>query len=77
MPLMQNWSRSSDVLKIDLEDFDADVTTAHVVFSPNPKWIELKTNVDQYWSKEIILSNVPLRRLDLQKSNPKSQIQQE
>jgi hypothetical protein len=75
VPVGQSTTMSSDVLKVDFEDFDAEAATADVVFSPNPKLIELKTTADQYWGKEIILSKIPLRRLDMQKSNTNSEIQ--
>jgi hypothetical protein len=54
----------------DLAPPAATVTEADIILTPNPKPIEHIASVECIWGGQIILSNVPLRRLDLKTDAP-------
>jgi hypothetical protein len=44
----------------------ADVTTADVIFRPNPKHAESVPGIEQVWGKEVVIKDVKLERYDLE-----------
>jgi hypothetical protein len=54
----------------DLVPPAATVTEADIILTPNPKPIEHMPSVDRIWGGQIIFSNVPLKRLDLNTAAP-------
>lgn len=60
---------SGETLKMELPEIAPDIKSADIVLTPNPEWIELRSDVDTIWGKEIIIRNAPIRRLDTMGSN--------
>jgi len=52
------------VLSAEIPQLGADVREADVVLTPNPRLIELRSDVDRFWGGEVSFRNVSLRRLD-------------
>ena len=48
-----------------LDALDPSVQTADITFTPNPGGIEYNPEVEEIWGETIVLRNVPLERLDL------------
>ena len=63
-----SFSYAGNLQNVDTTDIPADVSEADVILTPNPRWIELRAEVDHIWGEEVVFRKVPLRRLDLSKS---------
>jgi serine/threonine protein kinase len=59
----KGFSRGGDTMTTLTDSIDESLTHVDVVLTPNPKWIELQSEVDQIWGTELILRKIALRRL--------------
>ena len=53
----------------EMPELSTEIKEADIVLIPNPQWIETQPGISQMWGKDIVISNVPLRRLDLVEAN--------
>ena len=58
-------THDNTVLTAALDSLDPDVHEADIVLTPNPKLLEgTPLGVDQIWGKEIVITNIPIKRED-------------
>jgi hypothetical protein len=60
---------SNNILSAAIPSIGSDVKNADVVLKPNPRLIDLRSEVDRFWGDEIIFRNVSIRRLDSSEAN--------
>jgi len=63
-------ARNDHELTVDIGPLDPQIKEAEIVLTPNPKAVEEYPHVDRIWSKEIVISHVPLSRQDLYGAKP-------
>ncbi|MDB6023915.1 MAG: hypothetical protein JWM68_138 [Verrucomicrobiales bacterium] len=56
---------SSDELTANINALDPHIQEATIVFTPNPKPVEQRAEIDRIWGKEIQFKNVALKRQDV------------
>jgi hypothetical protein len=65
MKTVHGGSYSGEELTVDIARPAAEIKTADIILTPNPNPIEHMASVERIWGGQIVFSNVPLKRLDL------------
>jgi hypothetical protein len=62
--------RSGDQFRADFASLAPSIKEADIILTPNTEYVENEATIDRIWGREIVFSNVPVKRLDLGEASP-------